>query len=67
MENFMKMNENFVVNFLTKVMKGTITSKEKEMLKKNPRLAKKVKDLRKLQKDIGTNLKKTKGSDFFPR
>ena len=63
----MKMNENFVVNFLTKVMKGTITSKEKEMLKKNPRLAKKVKDLRKLQKDIGTNLKKTKGSDFFPR
>jgi|TARA_Y100000022_G_C13010997_1_gene266711 hypothetical protein len=64
MENFMKMNENFVVNFLTKVMKGTITSKEKEMLKKNPRLAKKVKDLRKLQKDIGTNLKKTKGSNF---
>mgnify|MGYP003112270207 FL=1 len=60
----MKMNENFVVNFLTKVMKGTITSKEKEMLKKNPRLAKKVKDLRKLQKDIGTNLKKTKGSNF---
>ena len=64
MENFMKMNENFVVNFLTKVMKGTITSKEKEMLKKNPHLAKKVKDLRKLQKDIGTNLKKTKGSNF---
>ena len=64
MENFMKMNENFVVNFLTKVMKGTITSKEKEMLKKNPRLAKKVKDLRKLQKDIGTNLKKTQGSNF---
>ena len=64
MENFMKMNENFVVDFLTKIMKGTITSKEKEMLKKNPRLAKKVKDLKKIQKDIGTNLKKTKGSNF---
>ena len=60
----MKIDENFVVNFLTKIMKGTISSKEKEMLKKNPRLAKKVKDLRKLQKDIGTNLKKTKGSNF---
>ena len=67
MENFMKINENFVVDFLTKIMKGTITSKEKEMLKKNPRLAKKVKDLKKIQKDIGSNLKKRKGSDFFPR
>ena len=64
MENFMKIDENFVVDFLTKIMKGTITSKEKEMLKKNPRLAKKVKDLKKIQKDIGTNLKKTKGSNF---
>ena len=63
----MKIDENFVVDFLTKIMKGTITSKEKEMLKKNPRLAKKVKDLKKIQKDIGSNLKKTKGSDFFPR
>ena len=33
MENFMKIDENFVVNFLTKIMKGTISSKEKEMLK----------------------------------
>ena len=57
MENFMKMNENFVVNFLTKVMKGTITSKEKEMLKKNPRLAKKVKDLRKINKELEKDVK----------
>ena len=64
MENFMKIDENFVTDFLTKVMRGTISSKEKEMLKKNPRLAKKVKDLKKIQKDIGSNLKKTKGSNF---
>ena len=65
MENFMKMNENFVVNFLTKVMKGTITSKEKEMLKKNPRLAKKVKDLRKVQNSLSKDLKKIKPSDLY--
>ena len=46
----MKIDENFVTDFLTKVMRGTISSKEKEMLKKNPRLAKKVKDLRKINK-----------------
>ena len=60
----MKVDENFVTDFLTKVMKGTISSKEKEILKKNSKLAKQVKDLRKLQKDIGKNLEKRKGTDF---
>ena len=60
----MNVDENFVTDFLTKVMKGTISSKEKEILKKNSKLAKQVKDLRKLQKDIGKNLEKRKGTDF---
>ena len=60
MENFMKIDENFVVDFLTKIMKGTITSKEKEMLKKNPRLAKKVKDLKKIQQSMSKDLDKIK-------
>ena len=60
----MKVDENFVTDFLTKVMKGTISSKEKQFLKDNPKVAKKVKDLRKLQKDIGKNLEKRKGTDF---
>jgi|TARA_R100000005_G_C4826962_1_gene105340 hypothetical protein len=57
MENFMKIDENFVTDFLTKVMRGTISSKEKEMLKKNPRLAKKVKDLRKINKELEKDVK----------
>ena len=60
----MNVDENFVTDFLTKVMKGTISSKEKQFLKDNPKVAKKVKDLRKLQKDIGKNLEKRKGTDF---
>ena len=60
----MKIDENFVVDFLNKIMKGTISSKEKDMLKNNPKLAKQVKDLRNLQKQIGSNLDKMKASDF---
>ena len=60
----MKIDENFVVDFLNKIMKGTISSKEKNMLKNNPKLAKQVKDLRDLQKKIGNNLDKMKASDF---
>jgi len=60
----MKIDENFVVDFLNKIMKGTISSKEKDMLKNNPKLAKQVKDLRDLQKKIGSNLDKMKASDF---
>tara|TARA_R100000353_G_scaffold96953_1_gene70780 strand:- start:351 stop:533 length:183 start_codon:yes stop_codon:yes gene_type:complete len=60
----MKIDENFVVDFLNKIMKGTISSKEKNMLKNNPKLAKQVKDLRDLQKKIGSNLDKMKASDF---
>ena len=56
----MKINENFVVDFLTKIMKGTITSKEKAMLKKYPRLAKKVKDLKKIQQSMSKDLDKIK-------
>ena len=60
----MKIDENFVVDFLNKIMKGTISSKEKNMLKNNPKLAKQVKDLRDLQKKISSNLDKMKASDF---
>ena len=60
----MKIDENFVVDFLNKIMKGTISSKEKNMLKNNPKLAKQVKDLRDLQKKIGNNLDNMKASDF---
>ena len=61
----MKIDENFVVDFLNKIMKGTISSKEKNMLKNNPKLAKQVKDLRDLQKKIGNTLSKRKASDYF--
>ena len=50
MENFMKIDENFVVDFLNKVMRGAISSKEKQILKKNPELAKQVKKMRKMKK-----------------
>ena len=60
----MKIDENFVVDFLNKVMKGAISSKEKEMLKNNPKLAKQVKDLRKIQKSISKDLKNRKASDY---
>ena len=61
----MNIDENFVTDFLTKVMKGTISSKEKEILKKNPKLAKQVKDLRKIQKSISKDLQNRKVSDYF--
>jgi DICT domain-containing protein len=64
MENFMKIDENFVVDFLNKVMRGAISSKEKQILKKNPELAKQVKKMRKMQSDISKNLSKMKGSDL---
>ena len=64
METFMKIDENFVVDFLNKVMRGSISSKEKEMLKNNPKLAKQVKDLRKIQKSISKDLKNRKPSDY---
>jgi len=60
----MKIDENFVVDFLNKVMRGAISSKEKQILKKNPELAKQVKKMRKMQSDISKNLSKMKGSDL---
>ena len=60
----MKIDENFVVDFLNKIMKGTISSKEKDMLKNNPKLAKQVKDLRDIQNKIGDTLSKRKASDY---
>ncbi len=65
MENFMKIDENFVVDFLNKVMKGAISSKEKQILKDNPELANQVKQMRKIQSDISKNLSKRKVSDYY--
>ena len=45
-------------------MKGTISSKEKQILKKNPALAKQFKKMRKLQSDISKDLSKLKGADL---
>ena len=64
MENFMKMDENFVVDFLKKVMRGAISSKEKQFLKDNPKVAKKVKDLRKANADLVKLMKNISADDL---
>ena len=48
----MNIDENFVTDFLIKVMKGVVSSKEKQFLKDNPKVAKKVKDLRKKNAEL---------------
>ena len=44
----MKLDENFLSNFLRKVRDGVVDSAGKKMLKDNPKLAKKQKRLEKL-------------------
>ena len=48
----MKINENFVSRFLNNIMKGVISKKEKDFLKSNPEIAKKVKDLKNTQAEL---------------
>ena len=64
MENFMKIDENFVVDFLNKVMRGAISSKEKQFLKDTPKVAQKVKDLRKANADLVKLMKNISADDL---
>ncbi len=52
MELKMRINENFIANFLQSIMKGVISSREKKFMKDNPEIAKKVKDLKKTQDEL---------------
>ena len=63
----MNIDENFVTDFLTKVMKGTVSSKEKQFLKDNPKVAKKVKDLRKKNAELTKMLKNISADDIMKR
>tara|TARA_Y100001938_G_scaffold135173_1_gene196531 strand:- start:273 stop:464 length:192 start_codon:yes stop_codon:yes gene_type:complete len=47
----MKLDENFLSNFLRKVKDGVVDSAGKKMLKDNPKLAKKTKEIRKANRD----------------
>ena len=47
----MKLDENFLSNFLRKVKDGVVDSAGKKMLKDNPKLAQKTKEIRKANKD----------------
>ena len=53
----MKLDENFLSNFLRKVKDGVVDSAGKKMLKDNPKLAKRTKEIRKANKDYEDFLK----------
>ena len=53
----MKLDENFLSNFLRKVKDGVVDSAGKKMLKDNPKLAKKTKEIRKANRDYEDFLK----------
>ena len=53
----MKLDENFLSNFLRKVRDGVVDSAGKKMLKDNPKLAKRTKEIRKANKDYEDFLK----------
>tara|TARA_B100002019_G_C21194469_1_gene560618 strand:+ start:618 stop:809 length:192 start_codon:yes stop_codon:yes gene_type:complete len=54
----MKLDENFLSNFLRKVRDGVVDSAGKKMLKDNPKLAKKTKEIRKANRDYEDFLRK---------
>jgi|TARA_R100001460_G_scaffold80124_1_gene121004 hypothetical protein len=54
----MKLDENFLSNFLRKVKDGVVDSAGKKMLKDNPKLAQKTKEIRKANRDYEDYLKK---------
>ena len=47
----MKLDENFLSNFLRKVKDGVVDSAGKKMLKDNPKLAKRTKEIRKANRE----------------
>ena len=53
----MKLDENFLSNFLRKVRDGVVDSAGKKMLKDNPKLAKRTKEIRKANRDYEDFLK----------
>tara|TARA_B100000073_G_scaffold209721_1_gene174034 strand:- start:77 stop:268 length:192 start_codon:yes stop_codon:yes gene_type:complete len=53
----MKLDENFLSNFLRKVKDGVVDSAGKKMLKDNPKLAQKTKEIRKANRDYEDFLK----------
>ena len=53
----MKLDENFLSNFLRKVKDGVVDSAGKKMLKDNPKLAKRTKEIRKANRDYEDFLK----------
>ena len=53
----MRIDENFIANFLQSIMKGVVSSREKKFMKDNPEIAKKVKDLKKTQDELTKMLK----------
>ena len=54
----MKLDENFLSNFLRKVRDGVVDSAGKKMLKDNPKLAQKTKEIRKANRDYEDFLRK---------
>tara|TARA_B100000161_G_scaffold97343_1_gene68744 strand:+ start:578 stop:772 length:195 start_codon:yes stop_codon:yes gene_type:complete len=53
-----ELNElNFVSRFLNKIRKGVIDSQMKKMIEDDPKLAKKTKEFRKMEKDYEDFLK----------
>tara|TARA_R100000234_G_scaffold118725_1_gene99806 strand:+ start:1709 stop:1906 length:198 start_codon:yes stop_codon:yes gene_type:complete len=54
----MKLDENFLSNFLRKVRDGVIDSAGKKMLKDNPELAKKTKEFDKINREYEDYLDK---------
>ena len=54
----MKINENFISNFLKNIMRGVMSSKEKRLLRDNPGLAKDIKDLKKSKERVINSLKR---------
>jgi hypothetical protein len=57
----MRIDENFIANFLQSIMKGVISSREKQFLKDNPKIAKKVKDLKKSKDELTQLMKNYNG------
>jgi len=54
----MKLDENFLSNFLRRVKDGVIDSAGKKMLKDNPELAQKTKEIRQANRDYEDYLDK---------
>ena len=56
----MRIDENFVSNFLKNIMKGMISSREKQFMKDNPDIKDKVKKVRDARAALEASLDKIK-------